>query len=126
MTIQLDSDVIIDVLRGRDTVLLEHWRHLSDIDTNLLYSPISLAEVLAGARPSEAARIESLFSALIPIELSLEVARQSGQFLRRFRKSHGLELPDAMIAASAVSFGVPLWTRNLKHYPMKELVLYKP
>src|SRR3954464_3855925 len=41
--------------------------------------------------------------------------------LKRYRKSHAVELGDALIAASAVERGARLWTRNRKHYPMPEL-----
>jgi hypothetical protein len=33
-----------------------------------------------------------------------------------------VELADALIAAGAVANGAGLWTRNRKHYPMKEVV----
>jgi predicted nucleic acid-binding protein len=44
--------------------------------------------------------------------------------LRRYRKSHGVELADALIAATAVAHSAMLWTRNRKHYPMKELAFF--
>jgi len=44
--------------------------------------------------------------------------------LRRYRKSHAIELGDALIAASAVARNATLWTRNRKHYPMKELSFF--
>lgn len=45
----------------------------------------------------------------------------AGEYIRRYRKSHSVELGDALIAASAVVSGAALWTRNRKHYPMPEL-----
>jgi predicted nucleic acid-binding protein len=50
------------------------------------------------------------------------VGRRAGDYLQRYRKSHNVELADALIAASAVERNAMLWTRNRKHYPMKELV----
>jgi len=44
--------------------------------------------------------------------------------MRRYRKSHSLEVPDAIIAASAVVTEGRLWTLNRKHFPMPELSLY--
>lgn len=49
-----------------------------------------------------------------------EIGRWAGDYLRRYRKSHGIDLGDALIAASAVVNNSTLWTRNLKHYPMQE------
>jgi len=36
---------------------------------------------------------------------------------RRYRQSHGLELGDALIGASAVQYGERLATFNRRHYP---------
>jgi len=38
--------------------------------------------------------------------------------------SHAVELGDALIAAAAVASRAELWTRNRKHYPMKEAVFF--
>jgi predicted nucleic acid-binding protein len=35
-----------------------------------------------------------------------------------------VELSDALIAATASIHGLELWTRNKKHYPMKEIHFY--
>jgi predicted nucleic acid-binding protein len=35
-----------------------------------------------------------------------------------------VELGDALIAATAVQSKAALWTRDRKHYPMKELSFY--
>ena len=45
-------------------------------------------------------------------------------YLRQYGKSHGVEIADALIAASAVANRATLWTRNRKHYPMKELSFF--
>ena len=57
-----------------------------------------------------------------PINLS---GRRAGEYLRRYRKSHTVELGDAMIAASAVVSGARLWTQNRKRYPMPELTYFE-
>jgi len=53
-----------------------------------------------------------------------EVGRQAGDYLRQYRKSHGLELGDALMASAALLNRAHLWTRDRKHYPMKELSFY--
>jgi predicted nucleic acid-binding protein len=90
----------------------------------VLYSPVSSAELWAGARPSEHASLEALFEALAPVPIDAETGRLAGDYLRRYRKSHTVELGDALIAASAVSVNALLWTRNRKHYPMKEIAFF--
>jgi predicted nucleic acid-binding protein len=53
-----------------------------------------------------------------------EVGRQAGVYLHRYRGSHGVEIGDALIAAAALSNNAKLWTRNHKHYPMKDLLFF--
>jgi predicted nucleic acid-binding protein len=91
---------------------------------SVLYSAVSAAELWAGARPSEHSAIEFLFRALTCIPVDEEVGRLAGGFLRAYRKSHSLEIADALIAASAVASQAELWTLNRKHYPMKEVELF--
>lgn len=125
MTILTDSDILIEVARGRDEAVVSRWLELSRSDSLILFSPISVAELWAGARPSEYGALESLFNALRCVAVDAAVGRLAGDYLRRYRKSHAVELGDALIASSAVSSGAKLWTRNRKHYPMRELAFYE-
>jgi len=49
---------------------------------------------------------------------------KAGDYLRQFHRSHSLELGDALIAATASIHLLRLWTRNRKHYPMKDIQLF--
>ena len=124
MTVLVDSDVLIEVSRGRDESILSKWLDLSNSDALILFSPVNQAELWAGARPNEYDSLEVLFSALVCAPADTQVGRCAGDFLRRYRKSHGLELGDALIAATAVANRAILWTRNRKHYPMKEISFF--
>ena len=124
MTVLVDSDVLIEVSRGRDTELLSRWMELGASDALIVFSPVSAAELWAGARPAEHAFLEALFEALVCVPADAEVGRRAGEYLLRYRKSHSVELGDALIASSAVASGARLWTRNRKHYPMPELEFY--
>jgi predicted nucleic acid-binding protein len=124
MTVLIDSDILIDVSRGRDTDLVARWIELGLSDALIVFSPVTAAELWAGARPVEHALLEALFQALVCVPLDAEVGRRAGEYLRRYRKSHSVELGDALIASSAVASGARLWTRNRKHYPMPELQFY--
>ena len=124
MSVLVDSDILIEISRGRDEGLVSRWLELGSSDTAILYSPISAAELWAGARPAEHEAIQDLFRVLTPIPIDGETGRLAGEYLRRYRKSHGVELGDALIAACTVASGAMLWTRNRKHYPMKELEFF--
>lgn len=90
----------------------------------VLCSPVSVAELWHGARPKEHKALADLFRALACVPVDADTGRQAGEFLRAYRKSRAVELGDALIAAAAVQNRAMLWTRNRKHYPMKELEFY--
>ncbi len=121
MTILVDSDILIDVSRGKDPAILATWRALSESDDAVLCSPVSVAELWHGARPGEHEALTNLFRSLVCVPLDAESGRQAGAYLREYRKSHSVEIADALIASAAVMNGASLWTRNRKHYPMKGL-----
>ncbi len=124
MTVLVDSDILIEVSRGRDKGVVAKWRELSESDALILFSPVTSAELWAGARPTEYRSLEALFGALICLPADGRIGRLAGEYIRRYRKSHAVELGDALIAASAVASGAALWTRNRKHYPMPELTYF--
>ena len=124
MVVFVDSDILIEVLRARDQAITSSWLSLGTAGTKLLYSPVSSAEIWEGARPREHEQTERLFRPLHCVPIDEKIGVLAGRFLRQFSKSHSLELPDAMIAASAHQSHAALWTRNRKHYPMPELTFY--
>ena len=124
MSVLVDSDILIEVTRGQNEDVLSRWARLGQSEDDILYSPVTAAELWAGARPSEHQALSNLFRALLCAPLDAEAGRMAGDYLRQFRKSHSLEIADALIAATAVSHRAALWTRNRKHYPMRELTFY--
>jgi predicted nucleic acid-binding protein len=124
VSVLVDSDILIEVTRGRDKDVLARWVDLSESDGDIAYSPVSLAELWSAAFPHEHVALTSLFLALTCIPIDKEIGCRAGGYLRRYQKSHGIDLGDALIAASAVFRNSSLWTRNLKHYPMKEVQFF--
>ena len=124
MTVLVDSDILIEVSRGKDQPTLSRWTELSQSESLILYSPVSVAELWAGARPREYEMLTRLFRALVCAPIDNETGRRAGDYLRQYRKSHGVELGDALVASAASLNAAQLWTRNRKHYPMKELSFY--
>jgi hypothetical protein len=68
----------------------------------------------------------ALLSAFRKTPLSEEIALAAGNMLRTYRRSHGMELGDALIASTAVELGATLITRNVKHYPMPAVTALRP
>lgn len=123
MSVLLDTDIVIEIQRGNDPQIRAKWGSLVASGIALLYSPVVAAETWAGARPQEHMLMESFFDALTCLPTDYETGRLAGDLMRKFAKSHGLEIPDALIAATAIQHSAALWTRNRKHYPMPQLTL---
>jgi len=97
----VDTDILVDHLRGA--------RRLA-ADRPLAYSIISRCELFAGT--DRVAVVQRLLGALVEVDLDRGLAEAAGQV----RRDHGLSLPDAIVAATALSLGVPLVTRNIRHF----------
>jgi predicted nucleic acid-binding protein len=116
----LNSDVLIWLLRGRAETL----QRIEALEGPFGVSVVSRAEIWAGARDAEHRQIETLFLGLTAYPVDQAVADVAGAFLRQYRGgSRRLELPDALIAATAVTHGLQLVTYNRAHFPMPELKL---
>ena len=120
----VDSDVLIEIGRGRDSSLLSRWASIGQGGQPIHFTPISLAELWHGVRPHEHAALDSLFSAMNCVPLDKAIGRRAGDYLRHFAKSHTVELGDALIAATASIHDMQLWTRNRKHYPMRDIEFF--
>jgi predicted nucleic acid-binding protein len=123
-SVLIDSDILIEVSRGRDHAILERWDELSRSDTAPLCSLVTIAELWHRARPHEQKTLRALFAAVMCIAIDFEIAQRAGDYLRHYAKSHHLELRDALIAATASIHKAHLWTHDRRHYPMKEIVFY--
>ncbi len=104
MTVLIDTDVVIEVLRGRNRAFTENWQRLAASQVAILISPVTIAEVGAGARPREKDAIARLFTPLICVSIDPLIGHRAGEYLFRYAKSHNVEVGDALIAASAVQF----------------------
>lgn len=98
----VDTDVFIDHLRGA--------KELKPGKNRLHYSVITRAELFAGTAGTDlAARLLGPFRE-IPVDRS--VAERAG----RIRRTSGLRLPDALIAATALDRRLGLVTRNTRDF----------
>jgi predicted nucleic acid-binding protein len=120
----IDSDVLIEVLRARDKVILARWEELGKSGSAILYCAVTAAELWQGVRPAEEAALTKFFDALRCAVIDAETGRKAGDYLREFRKSHSVEIADALIAATASVNRAALWTRNRKHYPMQDVSFF--
>jgi predicted nucleic acid-binding protein len=121
----VDTDVIIDHLRGEEKAR-DFLKRMKAEDAEILYSVITKAELYAGLRPREEEGVKRLMRSMDEVGINGEIAETGGRYKNEFHASHGLLLPDALIAASAKRVGAILFTLNDKHYPMKDIKIIVP
>lgn len=76
--------------------------------------------------PDEKKQLEVFLSFIDKLEVSDEIADIAGEYMNKYRKSHGINMADAIIAATARHVDVTLYTLNKKHYPMEEVKVVRP
>lgn len=121
----IDSDILIDHLR-KEKKGLDFLDSEIENGSILFLSVISRAEIYAGLRKGEEEIISSLFEIITPVNVDTAIADKTGEYLRKFGKTHALNIGDAIIAATASEMKLTLATRNVKHYPMKDIIVLKP
>ena len=112
----IDSDVIVEVLRGNHKTAAWLAERQGE-GSALRYSPVSRAEIRAGARQDEIMAISAFFGTLIAVPIQASTGDAAGDQLARYARSHGVQMGDALIAASAIELSDELASFNAKHFP---------
>lgn len=118
--ILFDTDVLIELLRG-NPIIEQQIEELILAKSHLCFTPISISEIYKGIRSNERIKTKETLSVFDCINIDSEIGQKAGEWMKQYSKSHGLELPDAMIAAAATVHRFSLCTFNWKHYPMREV-----
>lgn len=100
----VDTDVLIDHLRGAVRFERPDGRSVS-------CSVVTRSELLAGPETQEIP-VRRLLASLIEIPVSPEIADAAGLI----RRETALAIPDCLIAATALSEGLELRSRNRRHF----------
>ena len=116
--ILIDSDILIWILRGRTDVRDTLALLLGKTENRLFITPIQMAEIYAGLKEKEKIDTSLFLNSLQCLAVDSDVGRLAGEYLRLYKKSHGIAMADALIGACAKIHGMKLWTLNVKHYPM--------
>ncbi len=123
----LDTCVLIDTLRGYGPAQVWLTDMASRYDVGLSFSAITAAELLAGAKTDVSVEaVRRLLSMIMAISVDEGVAERAGLYLRTWRQSHGIAMPDALIAATAAELKATLVTRDSAHFPMQDVDVMVP
>lgn len=114
----LDTDVLIDFLRGRENARQYIMSIMEDSDA--CCSSITVAELHAGMKEHERRLTTELIDGLNIMDVNRAIAEKAGEYKRSI-KTHDLELGDCLIAATASIENAVLATGNVRHYPMGDV-----
>lgn len=118
MTIVVDTSVLVDHLRGH-VAARDALGTVVERGERLAASVLTKSELLAGMRRRQTGPAAELFGVIDWVPVDEALAEEAGSLAARYLRSHpGVDLADYVIAATARRLDAPLWTRNLKHFPM--------
>ena len=121
----IDTDIIVDFFRGYNSTK-RFFGNILKKNVQAFVSVITIAEIYAGIRGGEQEQIESFFLKYKEIPIYGTISKLAGLLKNRYGKSHGLMLPDALIAATAIENRLTLYTNNIKHFKFIEVSVRKP
>lgn len=110
----VDTDVLIWHLRGYP----QATRRLDQLPA-LTLSAVTYLEVLQGMRnKSELQAVQKMLQRrqATTLPLTEAITQRATELMEAMTLSHGLQMGDALIAATALEHGLPLLTGNVKHF----------
>lgn len=111
----VDSDILIQYSR-RD-LKAAAWLDKTSEDTELVISVITEIELIIGSRDKDHLReVRKFLSKFEIFHIDEEISQLASSLIEKYCLSHRLQLPDAMIAATALVNDFRLATINIKDF----------
>ncbi len=111
----IDTDMLIDLARGKEGIAA-HLEKLKKTG-NLYISVVTYMELVVGCRnKSEQRFVDKLVEKFTVVNIDASISETAMRFLKKYKLSHGLLIPDALIAATAATLEIGLLTWNRKDY----------
>ena len=119
-----DSNVLFSLLRGDEKTRI----NLQKIgDHQIAFSIITVAEAYAGCSKLEFTLLKKVFSAYKVFLINDDVSKIFHGLMQSHHSRHSKWIPDALIAATAISNNLELYTYNKKDFDfIDDLILYRP
>ena len=125
MRTYVDSDVLIWHLRG-DQKALRFLQRLRDSEENELWTgAMQRAEIVFFMKPEEETATLLFLSQFKTASIDQRIIDSAAALYRRWQPSHGLDINDAILAATVMQTGGQIFCLNTKHYPMPDLLVKK-
>jgi len=110
-----DTNILIEIYR-KNTIVISALSKISRYKT-VAISDVTRAEILVGARNKHEMQIlVKELGQLKCLPVKSEISACSIQLLIDYHLSHRLDFHDALIAATAISYNIELFTLNVKDF----------
>ncbi len=126
MRAYFDSDVLIWHLRGEKKAKGFLRRFYRNKEYEMWIGALQRAEIVFFMRDEEEEATMSFLSQFKCASVSQKIVDKAGQLYRKWHQSHGIDINDAVLAATVKITGGKIYTLNVKHYPMKDIIVEKP
>jgi tRNA(fMet)-specific endonuclease VapC len=122
----IDTNVLIDLTRRRPAAMAFIAPHMAVRPPDI--SAVSVMELIEGCRNrKELADLQPFLAAFLVHQTTPQISTTAIGLMCSFTLSHGLDTPDALIAATALELGLSIYTLNTKHFQMiPGLTVLKP
>ena len=109
-----DTNILISWFKGDS----ETCKRLERIGLeHILIPSVAVMELLQGTRnKTESIQLKKKLKAYNVIHFNETTSKLSVELIEQFRLSHGLLIPDAIIAATAIIYNLKLFTYNQKDF----------
>ena len=126
MRAYIDADILIWHLRGK-TEALRFLKQLRDVGKEELWiGAMQRAEVVFFMKPAEEKDTLLFLSQFKTQPVDQEIVDKGGALYRQWNPGHGLDINDAILAATVMKTGGKIYCLNRKHYPMPEIAAERP
>lgn len=123
MRVYLDSDIMIWHLRGEKKALHFLEKLSAGQGYELWTGALQRAEIVFFMRPEEEDMTLLFLSQFQTAAIDKSIVDQAGKIYRIWHPSHGIDINDAFLVATVLQTGGQIYTQNLKHYPMPDLIV---
>jgi predicted nucleic acid-binding protein len=121
----IDSDVLVWHLRGEAKALRFFRKLRADDEYELWTGAVQRAEIVFFMRPEEEEPTLLFLSQLKTAPIDQNAVDAASKLYRKWHPSHGIDVNDALLAATAMMHGGIIFTLNLRHFPMPDLRVKK-
>ena len=111
----VDTDVLVDVSRGISDAI-KCLKSLEQHSTLAISSVTEMELIIGCNNKGELQKTERFLNLFELLRIKESISDRAVQLLKQYRLSHGLLIPDALIAATALDYGEPLISKNQRDF----------